>query len=137
MINYLQLVEDTEDGKENPFKAMAILKELQDDIKQCIDQIKPIATQEADKYDKSFELNGLKIERRNGKRNFSYKKLEDWKLADQAKKKLEKKYKAAWESYQTGSTPIDEDTGEVLPLPEVTYSSDVLIIKNLGDSLIH
>lgn len=134
MINYIQLVENTEDGKEDPFKALAILNELSDEIKQCIEQIKPIAFQEAEKYDKSFVHHNLKIERRDGRKTWNFKKIEEWSKAEEQRKKVEGKYKAAFEMYQRGATPIDESTGEVLQLPEVTYSKDVLIVKTIDKS---
>jgi len=136
MINYIQLVEDTENGVESPFKAMAILNELAEEIKQCQNQIKPIVIQEAEKYDKTFEKDGLKMERRNGRRTFNYKKIPAWVEVDKQKKEIETEAKEMYSLYEKGKLVVDPDTGEMPPLPECKYSDDVVVIKNTGESLL-
>jgi len=136
MLNYIQLVEDTELGKESPFKAMAILNELAKEIKECQDQIKPIVIEEAAKYDKTFEKDGLKIEQRNGKRTFNYKHIKEVTDAEDVVSEIKYKYRAVWEAYIRGGTTIDESTGEVMDMPNVTQSADIVVIKNTGKSLL-
>ena len=136
MINYLKLVEDTEEGNEDPFKAMAILKELESDIKKSIKQIQPIVVEEAAKYDKTFEHKGLKIEQRVGRRVWNFKGVEEWVNYDNFKKQCEDRLKAAYSAHEKGMNMADEE-GEIIPLPECTFAADVVVIKNLGESLIH
>jgi DNA mismatch repair ATPase MutL len=136
MINYIKLVEDAENGEESPFKAMAILQELQKEIKECMDQIKPIVIQEAAKYDKTFEKDGFKIEQRNGRRTWNYKGIPEWMQKEKEKKEIEETAKEMYSLYEKGKLVVDQETGEMPSLPEVTYSEDVVVIKNLGSSLI-
>ena len=137
MINYIQLVEDTENGVESPFKAMAILNELAEEIKQCQKQIKPIVVLEAEKYDKTFEKDGFKMERRNGRRTFNYKTIPDWVQKEKEKKEIEDTAKEMYSLYEKGKLVVDPDTGEMPPLPECKYSEDVVVIKSIsGESLL-
>jgi len=139
MINYLKLVEDVEEGNESPYKAHAILKELQDDIKQCLEQIYPILEDHANQHaEKSFETQGFKIEKRNGKANYNFKNVEEWQVYDKNKKDCEERLKLAYKLYSSGNIVANEESGEVLALPEVTYSKDVIVVKQIEKgSLIH
>lgn len=138
MINYLKLVEDVENGNESPYKAHAILKELQADIKQCLEQIYPVLEDHVNQHgEKSFETQGFKIEKRNGKRNFSFKNVPEWQTYDLHKKQCEERLKLAYKAFESGANMADEN-GEVIPLPEVTFSKDVIVVKPIEKgSLIH
>ena len=138
MINYLKLVEDVEDGNESPYKAHAILKELQDDIKQCLDQIKPILQDHANQHaENSFETQGFQIEKRNGKRIYNFKKVEEWNVYNKAKIECEARLKLAYKAFESGANLADSE-GEIVPLPEVTFGADVVVVKQIEKgSLIH
>ena len=138
MIDYIKLVECVENGEESPYKAHAILRELQDDIKQCLDQIKPILQDHANQHaETSFETQGFKIEKRNGKRIYNFKKVEEWKHYDKSKKDCEERLKLAYKAFENGANLADSE-GEIVPLPEVTFGADVVIVKQIEkESLIH
>ena len=40
-------------------------------------------------------------------------------------------YKAAYDSWQRGAKMFDEETGEEIPIPAVTNTRDVLVIKEV------
>lgn len=136
MINYIQLVQDVEDGVENPFKAKAILEELQKEVKECLDQIKPIVIDEASKYSSGDEVQGFKIEKRNGKKTYNFKGIKEWEDANKTKLEVEDIYKQYYSLYEKGKLVADGDTGEIPQLPEVKYSDEVIVVKNLGESLL-
>jgi len=129
-IQMSELVDNVENGIESPFIGLSKLRELKKTIEDCIKQIEPIAIDEATKYDKSFEIDGLKIEQRNGAKIFSFKKCESWVIYDKARKECEERLKLAYKSFENGLTSVTED-GEVLELPEVTYRKDSIIIKKI------
>ena len=53
---------------------------------------------------------------------FSYTMIPEWARAKGVLKDVEKKYKAAYESSENLAQTVDPATGEVLELPEVSYS---------------
>lgn len=123
--DYIQLVEDVEDGNESALRAYGILKQLKKDVEQCLDQIMPHVSQEAETYnDKSFEAQGFKFEKRAGGRQYDFKHIEEWTKAKEELDKLQAKYKSAASAYEKGQTMVDDDTGEVVPAALVTYRKD-------------
>lgn len=124
-----QLVQDVEDGNESALKAFAILKKQADFIKQCIDQIEPIAFDEAERYgEKTFEDHGYKFEIRKGGAMWSFKNCPNWVQKKEELQNVEKMLKAAAESHEFGTTSVDEN-GEVLTLPEKSYRKDSIVVK--------
>lgn len=124
-------VTDIEDGKVNPLRAYAEIKKVESFLAQAKKQIEPLAFDEADKYpEKSFEAEGFKFEKRNGGLTYNYKGIPEWNRVDAKKKELEKQAQTAWKLYQqTGQKPITEE-GEELPLPEIGYRKDSLVVKS-------
>lgn len=53
----------------------------------------------------------------------SYKNIDSWVKADELKKKIEAKAKLAMQLMEKGIDPVDAQTGELLPVPEVKISS--------------
>lgn len=129
MIDYAELVQNVLNGDESPLKAYAILSLLQKDIDKAVKEIKEYALEEANKYpDKTFEDYGFKFERRNGSARYSFKHIEEWSNLKEQLSDVEQRAKQAYSSYKSGLTSVSED-GEVMELPEVTYGSDVLVVK--------
>ena len=125
------LVQDVIDGNENPLKAFAILKEVEKHTKKCLAQINADVLNEANKYDeKTFSDAGYTFEKRNGSARYDFSNIEQHAAIKSDLKALEEKCKQAYRSWQKGITAVDEETGEVIPQPKVTYSSDVLILKS-------
>lgn len=132
MIDYKELTQNAIDGIENPFIALSQLKKLKSDIDEAIKNVEPIAIQEAEKEDKNFEYKGLKIELRQGRKVWNFKKLDEWSTYNKELKDCEERYKAAYSNFEKGLISANKD-GEVLELPEVTYTKSSLIIKNLNN----
>jgi hypothetical protein len=134
VLNISQLAQDVWDGNESPLKAYAIAKEYLKQATEALKAIEEAALEEASKYDKTFEAEGFKFERRNGARQWSFKTVKEWsekKLEQkQELKEIEDKYKSVYKSFESGITSVD-DFGEVMQLPDVTYKKDVLIVKGL------
>lgn len=115
-------------GMTDPLIAYAELKEYKREIDQAIKDIEPIALEESEKYGKSFELHGIKFERRNGATRYDFKHIEQWQMMHQDLKKFEMQSKQALAALKNGANYIDEH-GEQIPVPKVTYSKDSLITK--------
>jgi hypothetical protein len=126
-----QLVQDVLDGNESGLIALAALNEQAAIIKNCIDQVKPVALDEAAQYaEKTFNFKDLQIEKRAGGRMYSFKHLEAWNLAKAEVKAIEDRAKVALKASESGLNTAD-DNGEIPELPIVTYRADSLIIKRL------
>jgi hypothetical protein len=115
-------------GMTDPLIAYAELKQFKREIDQALKDIEPIALEESDKYGKSFELHGIKFERRNGATRYDFKHIEQWQMMHQELKNFEMQSKQALAAMKHGANYIDEN-GEQIPVPKITYAKDSLITK--------
>ena len=116
------------EGSVDPLIAYADLKDYKREIDQAIKDIEHIALEESEKYGKSFELHGIKFERRNGATRYDFKHIEQWQMMHQSLKNFEMQSKQALAALKHGANYIYEN-GEQIPLPKITYTKDSLIIK--------
>lgn len=125
------IVQDVIDGNENPLKAFAILKEVEKHCKKCLEEIASDVMNEANKYsEKSFTDSGYQFEKRNGSARYDFSHIQEHSELKSKIKAFEEKSKQAYRNWQKGITAVDDETGEVIPQPKVTYSKDVLIVKS-------
>ena len=115
-------------GMTDPLMAYAELKEYKRAIDEAIKQIEPIALEESEKYGKSFELHGIKFERRNGATRYDFKHIEQWQMMHQELKRFELQCKQALNAMKYNANYMDEN-GEQSAVPKVTYTKDSLITK--------
>ncbi len=132
MVNIGELVQNVIDGQEDPLKALIVLKNLEKEVKEGLKVISPAAQDEAEKYEKTFQYHGHELTRTEGRRTFNFKKIPEWMKKSTELKEMEAMYKQAYASYEKGITPVSED-GEVIPLPEVTYSKSSISVKKSRD----
>lgn len=126
MIDYSQLVQEVIDGNLDPIEGYAILKENEQFLQKCINEIKDLALDEARKYDqKTFKNYGYKFEFKNGGALYDYSNIEEIKELED---KLKIMKKEAQNRCKTKHQILSED-GEILPKPIVKYRSDSLSIK--------
>jgi len=116
------------EGSADPLISYADLKEYKREIDQAIKDIEHIALEESEKYGKSFELHGIKFERRNGATRYDFKHIEQWQMMHQDLKNFEMQSKQALAAMKHGANYIDEN-GEQIPVPKITYTKDSLITK--------
>lgn len=127
-MNLTQLYNSVYTGDVDPLQAYAELKKHIADANECLKSFEDYALEEATKYDKSFTAYGFKFERRNGSKRYSFNHIPQWKAISNELKSFEDKCKQALNTYEKGMQVADEN-GEEIPLPKVTYTKDVLIIK--------
>lgn len=75
------------------------------------------------------EFRGVKFEFRGGRKTFDFKGIEEVQIAKDNAKEIEQKYKTAWEMKQKGFAPVDEETGEILKLPNVKFGKSIMVVK--------
>lgn len=125
-----QLIQDVNDEVENPYESLFEMKSLQKELKKTIDIIEGIAFSMCEFEDKTFNKSGFEIQKRNGSKVWNFKKVEEWININKSKAECEDKLKAAYSANEKGLNMGDEN-GEVIPLPQVTFTKDSLIIKKL------
>lgn len=99
---------------------MDYLNQLSEERKSWLNENVDAITGEAEGYGKDG-YNGL-IFTKQTKATPSFKHIPAWIEAEQKKKEVESQSKAAWMMVQKGGLNVDEN-GEIIPLPEFSYSS--------------
>lgn len=138
--SYQTIFAKVERGELEALQGFALLKEMEKDFKQKLEILHCLAVEESELYGKSFEHNGYKFERRNGRAIYDFKGISDWEEIDQKEKEIKAKkkekeqlYKQAFDVWKKSMNRlVNEDTGEVVPMPKVKYTGDVLIVKPLS-----
>lgn len=129
MVELIKTVEKAVEGLIDPFTAKQKLNETKKTLEELEEKLYPVLLEEAQKHDeKIFEVNGLKVEVRNGRQTFDYKNIQSWAEKKKELGLIEKEAKQAWELYKKGKITVDEN-GEQLPLPVVKFSKDSVIVK--------
>jgi len=127
---FTQLVQDVHDGNESALKAYAIINDSIKLLTSCKKEIEEAAKKEGSTYGaKTFNEYGYVFEMRNGGRVWDFKHLDEWQQANVKKKAIEEKYKTAFNAKANGFSGLNEETGEIIELPKVSYKSDSLIVK--------
>lgn len=119
-----------QEGEINPLEAYANAKKIADEEQQYIEEMHAQAIEEAKKYqEKQFVFKDFQFEKRQGSKRFDFKNISEWKIAKENIASIEEKYKIAWEASTKAKMHSVSEDGEVMELPQVTYSKDVIIVK--------
>lgn len=125
-------VQQVVDGYADPIEVLAFIKAQIDLLEKCKSEIEDYAIIEAEKFgSKSFEYKGYKIELRDGAKRFNFKNIKEWAKLNEQIKEVEEKSKIAFASYQKGNSLTVTNDGEVVELPEVSFSKKSIIIKQI------
>jgi len=117
-------------GYVNPLDAFAVFKELEKRFNEAKKQIDELAYNESEKYDKTFKIGSYQFTRVEGRKQFDFKNIDEWKIAKENLVQIENKYKSVYENNKNGISSLNEQTGEVLQTPIVTFSKSSLSVKN-------
>lgn len=132
MINYTQLVQDVQDGNEDPLKAYVELMKLQKSIEEAIKYIKDEAINAASNYGKEkFEKYGYEIKYNRGRKIWDFKNIKQWNEYKQKLNDIEEFAKMAYSAYEKEGQFVYPETGEIIPLPLVTHSNDYITVTKL------
>lgn len=130
--NFAQLVQDVDEGLEDPLKALAKIKQLKESVELAYKAIYAAAIDEAKKYpENTVEAHGFQFIKKGGTTRYNYKEIPEWFELNAKLKEIEDKHKNAYTTWKKGGTAIDPETGEVIQQPIVTYGADSLTVKPL------
>lgn len=130
MIDNSQVMQDVLDGVESPYIALFMFKEQSKVLKEMIEVMEVEAFNQSVYEDKTFEKDGFKIEKRNGRKQWNFKNCKSFQLASGNLEEIKSDLKANFSLYEKGKSSVDED-GVVGEVPLVTYAKDSIIIKKL------
>lgn len=125
-----ELVQNAVDGVESPFRALGIITDIEKFVIQARKEVLEVALAEAENYENTFDMDGFRFEKRKGSKRFDFSNIQTIVDLKNQIKVEEAKHKQAFSNYEKGLQAITED-GEVLELPLVKYSNDVLIVKSI------
>jgi hypothetical protein len=94
--------------------------------KTWIDENKVEIDNEATKYPEGYKGYKIILQSRT---TLSFKNIDGWKALDASKKEFEAKSKLALQMIQKGIPNVDAETGEEIPLPEVSVTSFIKFEK--------
>jgi hypothetical protein len=121
-----------QEGNIDPLDAYIQAKQEDDEHQQYIEELKKAATEEAKRYgEKAFEKGDYYVEVRTGRKMFNFKSCQSWKSKQEELKEVEERLKLSWESLNKNMHTVSDD-GEVVEVPEVTFTSDYITFKKLN-----
>ena len=118
------LLESVELGEEMASYAYLCIKEELDFLQHCLDELKPQVIDEVRNHPATH--GALRVEYMPGTRRYSFDHLDEWKVLQGQMKHVETQAKMAYSAYENGRTLINDETGEIVPLPHVTYTKDTV-----------
>jgi hypothetical protein len=120
------------DGDENALMQYIELKRIAKTLETAIKEIQADALSEAEKYGKGeFLRNGASVSVRATAGRWDFKHIPEWIKTKAEIERVEKKYKALYNSKDFGTIPVDEETGEILPMPVFNAGCDTIFLKFL------
>ena len=129
--NQIDLVlKNVDFGFTSSLDAFAVFKELEKRFNDAKKQIDALAYEEAEKYEKTFKIGSYQFTRVDGRKQFDFKHIEEWKIAKDNLAEIESKYKSVYENQNKGLSSFNETTGEILDVPVVTFSKASLSVKS-------
>jgi hypothetical protein len=131
MSNIKDLFLQYQEGNIDPLDAYIQAKQEADEHQHYIEELKKAATEEAKRYGKAFEKGDYYIEVRTGRKMFNFKSCQSWKSKQDELKEVEERLKLSWESLNKNMHTVSDD-GEVVEVPEVTFTSDYITFKKLN-----
>tara|TARA_R110002012_G_C11299572_1_gene573149 strand:+ start:116 stop:520 length:405 start_codon:yes stop_codon:yes gene_type:complete len=132
MIDTANLVQEVIDGNCSPYEATYFIKEEIKKLKEHLEIVHAEAQNQSIYEDKTFEKDGFKMEKRNGRKVWNFKGCESYKIAKDNLTEIENDLKDNFNQWEKGNTVTNED-GVIMEVPKVTYTKEVLIIKKVKD----
>ena len=118
------LLESVELGEEMASWAYVSIKEELDFLQDCMDQLKPQVIEEVRNYPATH--GALRVEYMPGTKRYSFDHLDEWKVLKGQMAHIESQAKMAYSAYENGRTLVNDETGEIVPLPHVFYTKDTV-----------
>lgn len=128
-MNHRQLVQDVMDGVESPFKGLKELRDLQKSVKKAIDIVQTEAFNQAEHEPKTFNSGAYEVTKKNGAKMWNFKNCSAFIDANDNLEKVKNDLKLAHSAWESGKSLADDDTGELMEVPVVTYKADSIQVK--------
>ena len=125
---FLELRDKVVKGEVNSLEAYGQCKQMKAENDAALAEIEAIALDDAESYEKTFQLKGFKFERRNGATRYSFRHIPKWNEFNDKRKDFEDMCKQALKAGASNMQIADQD-GEEIPLPIVTHSKNSLVVK--------
>lgn len=123
-------VENVNEGFASPLYTYIELKRILKDVEQAIKEIQPEALKEAEMHGKGETMvAGALISVRAVGGRWNFKNVPEWAKQKSEIDRIESKYKALYKTKELGTIPVDEETGEILDLPEYSHGTDAIFVK--------
>ncbi len=123
-----QLVQDVQDGNADALAVFIELKRLSSQVESAIKQIKDEAVDEANKYGKSFEMQGAKITVKSAATRYKYDHIPEWKQHKEQLKAIEELAKQALKARQN-KLYVSDDEGIISEPAKAIPGADTLSIS--------
>lgn len=115
------------DGEANALSAYITLKEIEAELKDAIDKVKPLALAEAKNYEETtFSAFGAKVTVKSGGGRWSYDHIPAWKEAKEKVTELEKAAQSAYKNSKIGMLVSEE--GEVVSPARYTEGEEQISV---------
>lgn len=129
-----KILQDYREGLISPEESAYRIKKWEDDIKfeaEKASELKALLINDLSNFNTEMPdgYKGLKIEIRSGRRMFDFKGIKTIENAKKSLKALEERHKSAFLSLEKGIVPVDQETGEIIEVPSVSYGKDSLILS--------
>ena len=132
MINTTKITQQVIDGEFSPFEASYLIKEQINALKTHLEIVNTEAKNQSIYEDKTFKKDGFKMEKRNGRKIWDFEECKSYKIAKYNLTEIENDLKANFSMFEKGKSVIDEH-GEIMEVPMVKFTDEVLIIKKINN----
>ena len=121
------MIEAVRNGQMDALELYTKSKEISDIASKVQKEVQELAIEEAEsRTEKTFNYGQYKVTKVEGRRMIDYSDIEEWAFAKANLKNIEDKYKHVALS---SVASLDENTGEILKRPIITFSKSSITIK--------
>lgn len=120
------IVAAVKEGEIDPLKAYASFKGIGNTVKDATPELEKEAMIEADKYGKTFQLNGVEFAFRNGSQTLDYGKDPVWV---ELKEKLDARQELLKVAFKQKGVFYDDEGIEIPKVPVKTFTKDSLSVS--------
>jgi hypothetical protein len=121
------MIEAVRNGQMDALELYTKSKEISDIASKVQKEVQELAIEEAEnRTEKTFNYGQYKVTKVEGRRMIDYSDIEEWAIAKANLKEIEDKYKHVALS---SVASLDENTGEILKRPIITFSKTSITIK--------
>lgn len=128
-INLYEINEQIINGDCDPLEMFVYLKRVEKLFKDVFKGVQEKAIEDAFKEGGTFERHNAEIQCKNGSKTWSFKECSKWAEKKKELNDIESDLKNAYALYERGKHAFDEETGEQIDIPVVTYKADNITVK--------